>query len=70
MTSLRQFPYVSVIPNSANNLTAQVLFAGGSDNNNLTSNTAEVYDSVFGTFTALTAPMTKALSDGYALPAR
>lgn len=69
MTTTRGFPYVSVIPNPANNLTAQVLIAGGSASGNFL-NTAEIYDPTFGTFTALSATMTTARQGGYAFPSR
>lgn len=72
MTTTRNWPYVSIIPNSQNNLTAQVLIAGGLTSSLGYLNSAEVYDPVFGTFTALTATMTTASEGGigFALPAR
>jgi len=72
MTTSRLWPYVSIIPNSQNNLTAQVLIAGGLTPNLGYLNSAEVYDPVFGTFTGLTATMTTASEGGigFALPAR
>jgi pro-kumamolisin-like protein len=71
MTTTRGYPFVSVIPNSANNLTAQVLIAGGFTSSGIVG-TAEVYDPTFGTFTALTSTMTTATEGGagFAFPAR
>ena len=69
MTTTRGFPYVSVIPNAASNLTAQVLIAGGSASGSFL-NTAEIYDPTFGTFTALGATMTIASQGGYTFPSR
>jgi subtilase family serine protease len=71
MTTTRGYPFVSVIPNSANNLTAQVLIAGGFISSGILD-TAEVYDPTFGTFTALTMTMTTPTEGGagYAFPAR
>ena len=72
MTTTRNWPYVSIIPNSQNNLTAQVLIAGGLNSSLGYLNSAELYDPVFGTFTALTATMTTASEGGigFAFPAR
>ncbi len=75
MTTARDNPFVSIIPNSGNpaNLTAQVLMAGGANSTSFLDS-AETYDPVFGTFTALTETMTTPSAGGagfpFALPAR
>jgi Pro-kumamolisin, activation domain len=70
MTTTRSFPYVSIVPNPGNNLTAQILIAGGTANGSIL-NTAELYDSTFGTFTALNSTMTTpSYGSGFAFPAR
>jgi pro-kumamolisin-like protein len=68
-TTTRVFPFVSIVPNPGNNLTAQILIAGG-ESVNAILNTAELYDPTFGTFTALNSTMTTASFGGYASPAR
>lgn len=73
MTTARDNPFVSVIPNPWNNLTAQVLIAGGFTTTSILDS-AEIYDPVLGTFTPLTETMTTPSAGGagfpFALPAR